>query len=496
MLNRRLLILAAVAAGMAAWAPAARAAWSAPVTVSARHSEVFDLQLASGPSADLLAWKYGDFIASKGIFGPPGPRYAVAAPGGAFGPERRLPRSYASGPLVDLGGGHLAQLIFIPNRRGANTPEVALGLTNGRFGAPLRICASTYLGASALAGNARGELVFAWSAIASDRSGNHGIVWASVRPAGGQFGRPQILSRSANTEHLTPVTAAVGANGEAVVAFASRPGRMLASVKRHNQRWGAAQNLGPAAIDTENDMTASVPSDGRVIVAWYHTQLCEGGCVSPGYTEVAVQPPHRNRFRPAQLLERDPIGAAGAPSGRSLAPAVSARGTMIAFLASRRATAGATTTPSVVRVAYSHGTRFGAPETISPPNEQASDLTVATGASGEMLTWIRDDPRSPYGTAFAAVRLPNTGFFPRFAPPEQVSPAEHVSSVLATFNIASHWPQNSIAPWTVAWVSRLGMEGPEGPAGAIVRVSKPICPIPRSMPATPPAPDPACVGPN
>ena len=494
LLARRLLILAAVVVVMAAWVPAARAAWSAPVTVSAPHSWIDSLQLASGPYGDLLAWRYEDLIVAKGIFGPSGARYAVAPPGGSFGPERQLPNRYASGPLVNLGGGLFAQVILKPHGLNLSTPSVTIDRVDGTFVAPLPIHGSVFANRISVAGNARGDLLASW--ISADAHGGHRVVFASVRFAGGRFGAPQVMSDRGAPEQ---VRAAIGARRDMIVTFDSGQarGQLLARVRRAGHSWGPIQHLGPAAVGTENDVTPYAGNYGGFVVAWYHTQLCEGGCLSPGYTDVAVQASNRNRFRPAQLLERDPIGLAGAPIGRSLAPAVAAHGAMIAFLAAGRAAAGAVPTPAVVKVAYFHGTQFTRRETVSPPNEQASDLTVATGRSGQMLTWIRDDPPSyGDGTVFAAVRLPNTGFYPGFAPPEQVSPTEHVSSVLATFNIASHWPQNSISPWTVAWVSNPGREGPAGKVQALVRVSTPICPIPTSIPAPPPTPDPACVGPN
>lgn len=119
------------------------------------------MALASGPRGDLLAWKYDDFIASKGISAPAGASDAVAAPAGAFGAEQNLPASYANGPLVDLGAGHVARLIFLPHGPHMNTPEVATGLTNGHFAAPQKVKASVLAYRASLAGNARGKLMLA-----------------------------------------------------------------------------------------------------------------------------------------------------------------------------------------------------------------------------------------------------------------------------------------------------------------------------------------------
>jgi hypothetical protein len=233
--------------------------------------------------------------------------------------------------------------------------------------------------------------------------------------------------------------------------------------------------LGRAAGGTENDVTPFVAEHGRIVVAWYETQLCSGGCVSPGFVRVAVQPAAKSRFRPEQVLNRDNMGLARAPIGASFAPIViAARGhsPMVIFLA-RGATPPMAVSPGSVgvKVAYPKGLGFAAPQTISPVDQQASDVAAAAGPNGVILTWIREDPPSYYtGTVFAAVRLPETGLFGQ---PEQVSPSEHAISALPTFNIASRWPNNSIAPWTVAWASR-----PLSEASTVVRVSSPLCPSP------------------
>ncbi len=478
-------ILAAVLVTSATLVPAAQAEWSTPATVSTGHEYITGLQLASGPGGELLAWHAEDGVGMPGRHPTIGASEALAQAGGSFGTQRSLPASYASGPMVNLGGGHLAQLILL--RTGLNTyrPEVALGSVGKGFGPPQPIHRASG-GRASLAGNQRGDLLLAW--IAADAHGFHRVVWASARAPGGRFGPPQIISNRAEAEQ---VTVAVGPQGDMVVAFPDKWGRMLARVRRHRQPWGPVQNLGPAARGTENDVTPFVGDDGRVLVAWYETQLCEGGCVSPGFIRVAVQPAGELRFRREQVLERDSTGLAGAPMGTSLAPVVIAvgdRAPMVIWLAP-----GATPpappflTPAVVKVAYPKGSGFAAPQAISPPDQQASDVAAAAGSSGAIVTWIRDGPPSCCtGAVFAAVRPPGSGLF---GPPEQASPGEGVIDALPTFNTAGHWPKNSIAPWTVAWTTFAPSE-----TSSVVRVSSPLCPtLPsRSPPAVPP--DRACLG--
>lgn len=484
-----LAALVAVMAVMAARAPAARADWSAPVTVSAPHSSI-GLQLGSGPAGDWLAWQYVDLIVAKGIFGPPGVRYAVAPPGGSFGPERPLPSSFARGQLVDLGGGRVAALTFGPGY--APSVSVTLGRVGAGFGAPQRIRSSVVGSSVSLAGNASGELLLAWVGFPPGLSSkeydiSHEQIWVSVRPRGGRFGAPHRLAPGNDIS----VTTAVGAQGDMVVAFDTIQGRMLARVRRHGRSWGPIQDIGRAAEGTYDKLTTYVGRNGRVIVAWYDEHVEPyGGPLGPAYTRVAVQLPGAHRFRRAQVLARDttPIIELDASSAPKVI-AVGDHAPMVIFLA-RGATLPARESlgSAVVEVAYAKGSGFAAPQGLSPADEHASDVAVAAGPNGAIVTWIRDEPSGYTGTVLATARQPATGLF---GPPEQVSPSEHVLSALSTFNTASRWPKNSIVPWMVAWTSR-----PLSEASTVVRVSSPLCPSEPLgslvLPAT--TPDPACFG--
>jgi hypothetical protein len=461
---RRLLILGAAVVFLAAWAPSARAQWSAPVTISARHDQIGDLQLASGPFGDLLAWKCWDLIGAKEVFGPPGARDSVAAAGGSFGPERQLPSAYASGPLVNLGEGHIAQLTFLPSGLDTNTVEVTLGEVNGRFDAPQRIRASVWGHSASLAGNSRGELLLAW--ISSPRPA-HRQVWISMRPAGGRFGPPQLLSARANGLSVTPAvghpahrTDLGGFASDMVVAFDSKQGRMLARVRLHGHAWGPLQDIGAAAVGRGNEVaTPYIGSDGRMTVAWYHAQLSEGGPTGPGYTQVAVLAPGRSRFGAPQTLERDP--PAVAIGGEPVVVANDGRGRIVAFLA-HPVVPAAGVAPTVVKVAYGKGTRFQAPQTISPAGQQAGDLAAAEGPRGEILTWIRDEPPSYVeGAVYAAIGDPLKN---RLGASQQVSPSEHVG-------IAAPAYSPSGGRWIVAWASRPQYQSALTPGPMIVRAS-------------------------
>jgi hypothetical protein len=116
----------------------------------------------------------------------------------------------------------------------------------------------------------------------------------------------------------------------------------------------------------------------------------------------------------------------------------------------------------VVKVAYGKGTRFGAPQRVSPAGQSAGDLAAAEGPARELLTWIREDPPSYVdGTVYAAVSDPvkNT-----LGAPQQVSPSEHVGSAVPTYSPSG-------GRWIVAWASRPQYQSPFSPGPMLVRAS-------------------------
>ena len=452
---------AALALALAVLAPAAQAAWSAPSTISKPHTFVRELQLVSGPTGGLLAWKHEELSAPKEIAGAPGASYALAAPGGAFGPERQLPGSYTSGPMVNLGGGHIAQLILLRTGVNTSTPEVALGNTSGTFARPLAVGgASVEASRASLAGNARGELLLSW--ISADAHGYQRVVWASVRAPGGRFGAPQVISSSAEAEQ---VRAAVGTQGDTLVAFPNKYGRMLARVRRHGQHWGPLQNVGPAAGGNENDVTPFVASGGSIVLAWYETQLSEGE-QHPAFVRVAVQPPGKSRFRPQQVLERDATAPTGAPIGGSLAPVVlsiGGRAPMVIFLgrSESQPVTSPLETPDVVKVAYPKGLAFGAPQALSAPGVQAGDFAAAAGPNDAIVTWVSGSLEANAGVVFASVLATAEG---RFGPAQQVSPSEHVVNA-----VPGYFPTGR--EWIVAWASHPQYQSEIAPGPTLVRAS-------------------------
>jgi hypothetical protein len=464
-----LALVGALALDAAAPTPSPAAGWSPAVTVSAPHDAISNLGLASGQGGDMVFWRFYDLEPpADQIFGSPGASYAVAPPAGPFGAPRRLPASYASGVLVALGGGGVAQLIL--RRTGVNTarPSVAIGDVSGHFGSPLPVAGTVWVGRASLAGNLNGELLLAW--ISSTRPG-HRQVWASVRLPGRGFTAPQLISSSANG---LAVTAAVGpgAHGsgtggrsasDMVVVFDSKRGRMLVRVRPHGSGWGAVADIGPAAVGNENEVaTPYIGRNGRIVVAWYHRQLSEGGEQGPSYTQIAVKPPNQGKFLPAQTFAKSqngPLaGEVALVGGEGYSP-------LLAFLATA-SSSEPTPARSVVMVSSSHGDQFSAARTISPSEQWATGVAAAMGPGGPIVTWLGgpNPPFSPLNPGTAVYAVLSAPASNRLGTAVEVSPAEHVQSA-----VPLHTEDGD--RWIIAWSGLPQFISPQLPGRSVVRVT-------------------------
>ncbi|MGO9488992.1 MAG: hypothetical protein ACLQBB_08220 [Solirubrobacteraceae bacterium] len=436
------------------------------MTISAPHDAISSLGIASGHTGDMVFWHFDELEApSDQIFGPPGASYAVAPPAGPFGVSQPLPASYASGPLIALGGGRVAQLIL--RRTSVNTakPSVAIGDVSGRFASPLPVAGTVWLGKASLAGNLSGELLLAW--ISSARAG-HREVWASVRLPGGGFGSPQLISRSADG---FAVTAGVGpgahgpstsnrAASDMVVAFDSERGRMLVRVRPHGSTWGPVADIGPAAIGNDDEVAPPyIGRNGRIAIAWYHRQLSEGGEAGPGYTQVAVKPPNRGTFLPAQTLAKNQNGP---QSGEVALVGGDGYPPLLAFVATASSSEPAPA-HSVVMISLSKADRFGAARTISLPGQWASGVAAAVGLGGPIVTWLGGpiSAVSPGATVYAALGAIGSN---RLGGAVAVSPAEHAQSAVPART------ENG-ARWIIAWSEVPHFTSPLVPGLSVVRVT-------------------------
>ena len=470
----------AIAGALMGYPASTAASWTAPQAVVSGSAPFGGPLLFGGPTGELLSWSH----MTAAPHPTEGVGEATAGPGvGAhFGSPRPLPHGINGSQLVDLGSGRVAQLILKPTGLNTSAASVALGSTGGAFGQPLRASGSVFSGKASLAGDARGDLLLAW--ISADGHGGQRRVWVSIRSAGKGFTAPQLLNGSADAEQ---VQAGVGARGTMAIAFASKEPheRMFARVRPAGGGWGPQQNIGPAAEGHENDVSIFVTARGEAVVAWYHTQLCEGGCESPGYVDVALQPAHARRFAPTQLLWRSAYGLFGGGYAPALAAAPGGR-PLVAFLV-RVGSAGATTAPLAptdVMIATPSGSHYGRPHAISPSGQQQADVAAAAGPHGVLVTWLAPEPLHYGGPVVAAVG----DLGGHFGPPEQISPDEEALKAVPVYNPTGRWPANTVAPWTVAWTGRQYHEPSSELVTETISVSAPLCPLP------PAASDPACVG--
>ena len=248
-----------------------------------------------------------------------------------------------------------------------------------------------------------------------------------------------------------------------VVVFDSKRGRMLVRIRPHGSGWGAVSDIGPAAVGNENQVaTPYIGRNGRIAVAWYHRQLSEGGEQGPSYTQVAVRPPDRRKFLPAQTLAKSqngPLaGEVALVGGEGYPP-------LLAFVAPA-SSSEPTPARSVVRISSSHGDRFSAARIISPPGQWASSAGGAIGAGGAIVTWV-GGPNPPFSAlgagaaVYAALVTPSGN---RLGAPVEVSPAEHAQSAVPLRS------ENG-GRWIIAWSSLPQFLSPQLPGRSVVQVT-------------------------
>jgi hypothetical protein len=193
------------------------------------------------------------------------------------------------------------------------TPQrlaVVFGSTNGMLGPPHVLAGSVAprVSDADLAVNDRGDAVAVWVQAKGFRSFTalNDRLWISVRRAGGAFSRPTVLVGSGRLES---VDAAVGANGDVLIAFTRapiaggrerRPRTVSVRYRRAGHRFGRIQAIGPNQGFA--DMAAAVAPNGRGYVAW-GTQDPGEEADEPFRVYAAVKPAGATRFGRAALLD-------------------------------------------------------------------------------------------------------------------------------------------------------------------------------------------------
>jgi hypothetical protein len=425
----RILLLAVCCLAAVPTAARAAAPWSAPQDVSAPHLFVFDPAIAfAGDGTALATWRWQDGIREEARGGEAA---AARAPGSAaFGAERRLSPAGRVGKPVMYGRSRAVLGLVRPlgsNRDPRSQLRVAFGRADGSFGASQLIVARPRIAPPRLAGNARGDLAFAWF---EDRGTSNDRVYVSLRRAGGSFGSPVLLAQ----DRVRSVSVAVGPRGDVLVAWDAR------GVVRTRLRAAGRAVFGPVDTIRSEDaffagLRTALTANGRGYVAWGAQLRTEGGDTGPVFFEAAVRPAGGSRFRAAQLLDR--LGAERAANPLELAIAGGGSAAVVAWT-------GYDGSTNRVRVAETDAAgRFGGALDVSAPGTDAVLSDLAAGAAGQRLAvWTATGAgqRRQVQAAFAAAGA-------AFGSAERVSADEEADSGSAAFD-----PQTGVA--TILWVNR------------------------------------------
>jgi hypothetical protein len=249
-----------------------------------------------------------------------------------------------------------------------------------------------------LAVNDRGEAVAVWvEANGTSRTGRalNDRLWVSVRRARGAFSRPTVLVGSGR---LDSVDAAVGANGDILVAFTrapivrgreTRPRTVSVRYRRAGHGFGSVQTVGPNQGFA--DIATAIASNGRGYVAWGTQDLGEEAN-QPFRVYAGVKPAGPDRFREPTVLD-DGGGGIERPIGRvTIAVAANAEAT-VAWSGVR-----VTRTANDLRVLYpvlsastGAGARFGATRPVAGGNGATGGVAVSP-AGGATVVWTAMRP--------------------------------------------------------------------------------------------------------
>jgi hypothetical protein len=270
-MHRVLLFLVAAVAGFGGAAPAVAATWSPAAPVPAGANAGAPSAAVAADEAEVLA-----FVDANGIEG------SVRVPGAAdFDPPQTIaPPAPPGGAvrnllLVQVPGAETVALWSVAAPGTPERIEWSARPPGGGFGAVhevprtgLPADASTDM-MSAAAG-ANGDVVLALGAEGTEPDGRFGFrVYATVRPAGGEFGNPVTLSALGS---LSP-DVAVGADGGAVVAWleggSTRPGAIRASRREPDGAFAP-----PTTLDRTTGPGLAQPfvasgAGGETVAVWY-----------------------------------------------------------------------------------------------------------------------------------------------------------------------------------------------------------------------------------
>ena len=236
----------------------------------------------------------------------------------------------------------------------------------------------------AVAVNAAGDVVIAWSDIP-------GGVYASFRPRGGSFSRPQLLS--GRRVEGTDLSAAISVSGEAFVAWAENEtlaalgrarARVVVSVRAPGaSRFGGRQELSLGQAGAEDPDLGVTPS-GEAVAVWEELRLNPRGVRTDPLRVSSAIRPLGGAWSAPQLLSEDQrrfMSGVSAPGRNPMVPRVSVLPSGAALAVWERASGLSTTCCQRVEAAVRPaGGAFGPALTLTEAVDRG--LAVVTDAKG------------------------------------------------------------------------------------------------------------------
>ncbi len=396
----RVALLACAMFVLAAAPAAAAPAWLAPGELSQPGRD------ASNPVVAMDAG--GNTVAAWERQSTSGPSHIVQVStrvtGASFSAPTTLSEA-ATRPEVAITPGGEAVIAWwhFANPPGVSVLELATRSPGGSFSAPVEITslpAGVIPGEAQLAISPGGDVLLAWASrdpeSVVDPSAN--FIEASVRPAGGAFSAPQVISPQPVVEKQSAFLggAAIDDAGEATVTwdYESKENDVIeAASAPPGSPFSPAVQLTPGLAPEEDAIVPDVGVDtgGDLTVVWQlataTTDTVEAATRDGGgfSTPVALSEPGQLAFAPQ--IAAAPGGAATVVWELSSAPNIILQGV---------------TRPDP-------GSPFSAPIDISAEEGQASAPNLAANANGEtLLTWSGSDGSEQ--VVLASIRRPGGSF--------------------------------------------------------------------------------------
>ncbi|MFN8124405.1 MAG: PKD domain-containing protein [Thermoleophilia bacterium] len=372
MRRRPPVLLTALALASAAVPAAAAPGWIAPRTLS---PDAGDAVTASGAvdasGAATVVWQQFSSIDQPRIMAAtraPGGEWSVPRPISAAGAATsELPAPSAFDPRVAVGASGTAVAVWRYRDGGGYVMEAAVRPPGGEWGPPQVISrAARRYDAPAVAVDAQGDAVAAWV-----RDGQTGMtVEAVTRPAGGGWSAPVTLSAPGSTEAALPVLAVRDDGAVAAWSWRGGPGDLwrVQAAALDGAGWSAPRDVSQTTVSPPVPAAAALP-DGSAWVAWDR----EAG--TGKVAEAVARRADGSWAKPDTLT--DPDATAGAP-------ALAVTGDGRVALASAVGVGPAT---ARVEVRLTGPSGWSAPETLGPAAELAIGPRLAAVPGGLQLAW-------------------------------------------------------------------------------------------------------------